>query len=724
MAEAQDICGKCGRAKRSAVAGSLTQWLFSANACECDFLKLAAEIDHHDFEKERLCAVCGKRTNEGRKGSLTQWVFRADTCSCGREELSAANFSPARLPLVISYKRLPAFVPDEALTAQLGFSNDRYVAIELLGRGTGAQVYKCWDKTLNKFVAIKRLTTTGLNDQEIIRFQEEARSTSSLSHSSIVRVLDFGQNRNGQPFMVMEFIDGKSLDVLIEDNGPMPSGVLALIFISICAGMHHAHQSGVFHRDLKSANIMIPLGGAAVPLGKVIDFGVAAMHKSGEEGLFQGHAIAGTPGYMSPDQLRGETFDRRSDIYSLGCTMFEALTGRVPFKGATTIDVFSQHANATPPYLVDVRPDIEFSEMLENIVAKTLSKQKSDRYQSMLELKAALEEFLEDHGSTPSESHGDTRIGIVTPKKSLPWMYIAVALIAISIAVVGWKQLLEPESKGNTTHSKKKKNERVSKAPALIDEFADNVFHLESTEMSDEKLKELPRETEELDLVASDVTDEGIRYLVGLPLKELRLDATKITDEGLKDVAKVKSLRKLNVGENPLITGVGLKYLEALPHLDFLSLNATAMRDDDLKSLSQMTQLTQLSVGSMKNLTGTGFVHLIPLKQLRVLRLSGMNLSPKGAECLGGLTGLESIEFRAGQISDEFIDSVAGMKKMSTLNLSESSITDKQLAGLGTLKNLKLLRLEKCPNLTADGIARISKQLPECRISDIQTGTL
>jgi len=713
--EAHEICGKCGKAKRSRSAGSLTQWLFSPDACDCDFLKLAAEADQTGFTSERLCSTCGKRITDRRKGSLTHWVFRAESCTCNKEEvLSSADFSPSRLPLPGSVStRANSYEPDIALTAQLGLPADRYAAISLLGTGSGARVYKCWDLNLNKPVAVKLLAGIKMQDKDLVAFQNEARSTSALSHPSIVRVLDFGLNANEQPYMVMEFIDGQSLEVLIDQHGPMPVSVLVLIMISICSGMHHAHQSGIFHRDLKSSNIMIPLSGAGVPIGKVIDFGVAAMRKGdATELVYQGHPIAGTPGYMSPDQLRGEDFDQRSDIYSLGCTMFQALTGRMPFRAKTSIDVLAKHANETPPPLVQANSDIDYPDKLEAIIVKTLSKKKEDRFQSMLELKAALEEFLEERGSQPTDAEDEPVAGGGF-RKTLTIVGVVGGAIAIAgLAGIGFNILAGKTSQLDSTLEIKQP------IPHSVDEFATGAFHLDSVSMSDDKLKTLPRDTRELDLVASDVTDEGIKYIVDLPLTYLRLDACNITDAGLKQLNKIKTLQILFVGDNPNITRDGVSGLSELPNLDFISLNGSALSDDDLEVVSHMKTLRRVSLGAMKNVTGTGLVHLKSLPHLVSLRLSGIDFSPAGVKQLGELTRTEDLEARTAKIDGNFINALLAIKNLEALNLSETNLTDKQLLQLSQLKKLKILRVEKCPLLTPAGVSIVAKRLPHCTISD------
>ncbi len=700
--------------------GSLTQWLFSPDACDCDFLKLTQDNKpDEEAEQEQLCLNCGKRIASGRMGSLTQWVFRAETCSCQKEKFTPApgeEFVPRIEP---AFDETPSYEePDSELTARLGLP-ERYSAIRMLGSGSLSKVYKCWDNMLSMPVAVKHLSSINLSAVEVVQFQEEAKATSTLSHPAIVRVLDFGATASAQPYMVMEYIDGKSVESLIQEHGPMPARVVARLMISVCAGMQHAHNNGIFHRDLKSSNLVIPLTGKdLVPVAKVIDFGIAAINRTGSEEItYQGHKIAGTPGYMSPDQLRGETYDERSDIYSLGCTMFEALTGRLPFIGRTSLQLLNQHASSVPPTLSQANAEIRYSDMLEGIVARALAKTKEERFQTMLEMSEALEGFLEEEQASTlymkEEPAAPRRKGIALA--AMIALVLAGATVAGGIMtgnrVIGeGKQAPIPQVSSEKPYVPQNLDDTISP-------IATHAFGLEGVTKKDQDLKLLDPKTKKLDLVGSDVTNDGIDYITDLPLESLRLDATKLTDEGIAKLAKIKTLRVLYIGDNPLLTAGGIKPLEALPNLRVLSVNAAPIGDEDLKALENFKALVFIDLGGTR-VQGDGFVYLKQLPNLRSLYLTGLKLSKKGVKNLAELSNLEELEARGVEASDDLIEALLQMKNLHYLNLSETELANDQLAKLSRLKHLTTLRIERCPQLSTASLTRIAAQLPHCRVLD------
>src|SRR5581483_6033694 len=210
--------------------------------------------------------------------------------------------------------------------------DSRYEIIRLLDRSASCLVYKARDKVLDRFVAIKTLKSNRLEQSKVVRFQAEARTISALQHESIVRVLDFGST-NGHPYLVLDYVKGTTLSRFIRRYGPLPVEEAISLLTQVCRAMSHAHKHGVIHRDLKSSNIMLMHGPDGSMLAKVIDFGIAVMLEQSSHGitLTPNGLILGSPAYMSPEQITQDRPDTRSDIYSLGCVFFEAITGSVPF---------------------------------------------------------------------------------------------------------------------------------------------------------------------------------------------------------------------------------------------------------------------------------------------------------------------------------------------------------------------------------------------------------
>ncbi len=264
--------------------------------------------------------------------------------------------------------------------------DEKYKVVSLLGKGGMGAVYRVTQLLLNVDLALKTLNTQKQNDTSAIRrFQTEARAAFSLKHPNLVNVHDFGALRNSYPFLVMELIEGVTLQQFIQKNGTFSPSDVQSIFVRLCFALSYAHQSGVVHRDIKPGNIMIKTG---VPLAdegcvKILDFGLAKVMNTLNidiESLTKTGDVIGSPLYMSPEQCSGAPLDHRSDIYSLGCVLFEALTGTPPLVGTNSLRTMMLHQTARVPTLREAALGREFPPNLELIVAKMLAKSPSDRY--------------------------------------------------------------------------------------------------------------------------------------------------------------------------------------------------------------------------------------------------------------------------------------------------------------------------------------------------------
>jgi len=257
---------------------------------------------------------------------------------------------------------------------------DKYEIVEEIGRGGMAIVYKGLHPFLEKYVAIKVLPEYFVQDKEFVdRFTREAKTMMLLQHLNIVRIYDAGIYEN-KYFIVMDYIDGKTLKDLIKKEGKIEIGRAVKIIEEVCEALSYAHKNGVIHRDVKPSNIIIE-----DKTGKsyITDFGIAKA-VSGTK-LTQTGVSLGTPEYMSPEQFSEKgSIDQRTDIYSLGIVFYEMLTGDIPFKGDTPLGVAFKHVNTPPPHPRIINPSI--SPYLEKIILKMLAKDVDDRYKSMDDL--------------------------------------------------------------------------------------------------------------------------------------------------------------------------------------------------------------------------------------------------------------------------------------------------------------------------------------------------
>lgn len=273
--------------------------------------------------------------------------------------------------------------------------NDRYKVVEEVGRGGMSAVYKGIHELMDRTVAIKVLLPQLVSDQiSIKRFQQEAQAASHLQHPNVITVYDYGFVASGQPYLVMDFLEGESLADIIRRDKQVPVKRMIPIFMQGCEALEHAHQKGVIHRDLKSSNIMLIDFEGKKDFVKVVDFGIAKlMPSSGKQSqnLTQTGEVFGSPIYMSPEQCMAQSLDARSDIYSMGAMMYESLTGQPPLMGNSIIDTMQMHMSTPPKPFRESRPDLDIPEALERVVLKALAKKPEQRYQSMQELRDALE---------------------------------------------------------------------------------------------------------------------------------------------------------------------------------------------------------------------------------------------------------------------------------------------------------------------------------------------
>ena len=296
-------------------------------------------------------------------------------------------------PLSSIEERPPALKPGDKL--------GNFQIVALIGRGGMGEVYRARDLRLKRDVAIKTLPSGFAADRDrIARFEREARAASALNHPNIVSVFDIG-TEGGVSFIVSELVDGETLAQLIK-RGPLPLRKLIEVSTQICDGLAAAHTAGVIHRDLKPGNIMLTRDGRV----KILDFGLA--HRDRPPGLDNtttqaSHPgmILGTPGYMSPEQVRGESTDARSDLFSLGVILYEMACGKRAFSGTSSVEVMNSILKDDPPELTPASPPA-----LDRIVRRCIEKQPERRFQSAADLGFAIRSVTEFSAATSARKTG------------------------------------------------------------------------------------------------------------------------------------------------------------------------------------------------------------------------------------------------------------------------------------------------------------------------------
>lgn len=277
---------------------------------------------------------------------------------------------------------------------------DRYQILSVIGHGGMGVVYKARQEHMDRFVAIKMLHSHMATEPEAIkRFYREAKTVSQVKHHNIITLYDFGISEKGQPYLVMDFLEGKNLKDLINESGPLSLKRVGSIFTQVIEALQTAHEFDLVHRDLKPANIMLRRWGNQDDWVTLVDFGLSKLRDVKSKDAFQvtkSGGVCGSPSYMSPEQcLSSQVVDPRSDIYSLAICVYEAVSGKLPFQAKSAIEMLGCHVHAVPIPLGEISPQLQACSELTNLFNKALQKEPEKRYQTAEEFGRQLSEALE-----------------------------------------------------------------------------------------------------------------------------------------------------------------------------------------------------------------------------------------------------------------------------------------------------------------------------------------
>ncbi len=750
----ETACKSCGKPFLAERAGSVTSFFFQHNYCQCHnasgksssaTTRQRISAAQSAADQSQICKNCGKsRPTTKRAGSFTSFLFKELRCTCpgavsgnsakkirpqmGRTT-SAARTAQRRQFTQSIKNRVPTTNKSDTPTIiPVGSVIGGFKIISLIGVGGMGAVYLVEHLSLHRQLALKILTPELVNEQNWQRFKAEAKILASLNHPTLVRVYDLGIHAGSIPFYSMDYLNGRSIEEILADDGPIDLGSTIDIMLEVLDGLAYAHRHGIVHRDLKPGNIMhCTIDGAKAV--KVLDFGISKLldNRSTTQALTVAGDIFGSPFYMSPEQSLGEAVDARSDIYSIGCTLFEMLTGFVPYESDSSIEIMLMHQEADIPLLDEVI-DIVFPPAVDLVLAKCLAKSPDDRYQSAKELAIDLERIREgkevlayakgfaQRGALVKENEEEKARETSISAIVLSGLAVATLIIS-SLIFYYWTNLQKTGSSNRPTVNAVFSGEHVlpssefselASQPKYISEFSKDgqsiIFHFPSNQS--------------LGKINSDgSTQKAIdaQGTVSLPLKYgIRFNANKymIEHPSLIEGFRPNDLACFTVPSSPediakVKDAVGpICKLTGLLRLD---LQLSNVNDGDLAEIDKLTSLQELNV-NFTDITGPA---LAKLKRLKELESISFNFNKGTHELVQALAGSEkihdlSLDSPDLPISDDDLRLIAKMKDIHILDLQNCELTDKKLELLYGMPNLKRLNING-NDISKEAIAKLKK---------------
>lgn len=642
-----NVCPKCSKSITASGSGFVTQFI---DVCRCD------ELPPDQYLTVQMCSRCGMRVPR-KSGTMTQWIFGHGNCQCENPEL--VNTQIDAVPDLDLANSITQYEVNNLNLDPEKFPTERYLPVKELGRGAAGTVYLSIDKMLDKAVAVK--TLINLSSVQLISFQDEARATAKLDHPNIVKILDFGVSNSDIPYMVMEYIAGVSLERYILEEGALSTELFKSIFIKLSHSLGYAHRHRIFHRDIKPSNIILFESEDGVDL-KVIDFGIAkAKKESGMVTIYNDNSLAGTPSYMAPDVVNGNAYDARSEIYSVGCVMFEALAGKPPFLAETALETLSLHVHNQVPDLTETNPDVD--EEVSHLVARCLSKERQERFANMNELSQALSEIrgpdVEDGLEATSYDVKESR-----GKRSL-----LIPIIVGGLFLTGCISFL------------------------LLTYFSEP-----TTSQSDSKFKKVPVKArpeisslshqERVKFISVDLSGDRLNNLVGKSIGEIDFDHCTLDGASFRYLKQVRNLNRLNFSSSKL----DMKDFQILNDLkSFRALELRDMNVDGLASIAGLN-LSKLVIANCRrpNIDASAPLDLSELKKLRYLLIEFVPLKECEVNSVSGLKRLQNLCLDLDK------------KPSNLLSISKKHVMLKVITIRNTkLENAFIDRLVECPRLNS-----------------------
>lgn len=600
----------------------------------------------------------------------------------------------------------------------------KYRLVDSLGEGGMGVVYKVEQVMLNRQMALKTLTGNEFSESSIKRFHAEAKVLAKLDHPGLVKIQDFGFIDNVKPFLVMDFVQGRTLSSVLKTSGVMPMDLAIKIFVELCFALGYAHSKDIVHRDIKPSNIMLTTPGldSENEHVKVLDFGIAKLLHRGSDtdALTRTGEIFGSPLYMSPEQCAGRPVDHRSDIYSMGCVMFEVLTGAPPFSGETSLATMMIHQSDKPLSLREASMGREFPPEIEKLVASMLEKEPDKRIQSLLDVAQIL------IGVQKGISGGK----ILNTEVKLPDVqatekahrqqshYVSYAILAFLILGVGLLTLLFLNQQSNSPNTGKAADDSPELPKGdwcrLSPDRQVKIFSFPKSYSlgrlsfgNTAERQRIDAQGEVLVPVGSEISFAPNGYFLAHPQFLRKFKPDDITELDFKETGVSDRNQASIQAKNPL-TNDELIYCKHLTGLRRLGLKNCSVSDEGLEYLKNL-KLHALNVDGT-DVTVKGLKSLHCFKNLLVLRACHLK---DGGAIIKALAG-SNMRFLALTGSDLKNADIKGLQQLP--NLQEASLgynpdlDDRCLPDIQKLKNLRLIALDQT-EVTAEAALKCFKQM-------------
>jgi len=646
-----------------------------------------------------------------------------------------------------------------------------YVYKGLLGIGGMGVVYKALNSYLDKIVAIKTLKGKRYTEKELLRFQQEGKLLAKLVHPNLVSVMDFGVNNAQEPYMVLEYLEGKSLAALLKAEGVLEIDEALALTLQAASGLAHAHSYGAVHRDIKPGNIFITQTKEG-PLVKVFDFGIAKLFFMDDPGaradLTKTGEIFGSPLYMSPEQALGKGLDERSDLYSLGCVLYEMLTGKQPIVGESAMETIFKHVSVEPLTLAEAYPARKFPPQLQQFIDLLLTKDRDDRLASAEQLVRLLKGIIENNRAglaelkslaAKLERKGGRLTATVKIDKSaadkgvLNWRKVAL-LGGVLVLLVGGaagtffylhkpKPALAEVAPAIVVSDVDRQNLVLNEAPSelgFIDTAlnpSDNVRHnliavemkkgrgsfkfLQGVTFKHKDFEEIGRAGRHLKSFEFDsnagLNAENLALLQPLNVADVQVRWGDIDDAGLAALVKISGLRNLKLVGCTFLTNKALKNLDSATGLTSLCVADICVDGRYVGDLSA-DWLSDVRFLGMRDWNKYGKPHVThsdvlaaklgKCTQLKTVTLEASDISNAGLKALATLPHLDNLSLRINGLTDSAVPIFMQMKKLKVLDLTSTKISKSAAERL--LRESRIEHLKVSPGPTFNQLSPYLKE--------------